>query len=110
MNQAPSNEATTQVAHEALDPGPAEQAAVVPHRVFAPDTAPVGQGGAGRHDGPEEIRTHAGGHDRMPAGLAIPEDKRFPDGLRFEFDHLLEEHGKRVRDILDRLALDRVGS
>ena len=40
----------------------------------------------------------------------LPMSKGLPDGLRLELDHLLEEHGMGVRDILDRLTLDRVGN
>ena len=46
----------------------------------------------------------------MPAGLAIADEKRLPDGVGVEIDHLLEEHRKGLRDIFDRLAFDRVNS
>ena len=39
----------------------------------------------------------------------FPKSKGFPTALRLELDHLLEEHGMGVRDILDRLTLDRIG-
>ncbi len=44
----------------------------------------------------------------MPASLAIPDQKRLP-GLGMQIDHLLEKHSMCVRDVLDRLTLQRVG-
>ena len=46
----------------------------------------------------------------MPTGLAVPEDKRFRNGLRVQFNHFLKEYRMCVRNIFDRLTFHGVGS
>ena len=101
-------DAAAQIAQEAGGPSATEQAAAVAHRILAAHAGPVGQRRAGKDQRPDQIRAHAGGHYGMPTGLAVPEHQRLRDGVGLQLDHLLQEHGKCVRNIFDRLTFHRV--
>src|SRR5262249_41089458 len=101
-------DAVAEIARQAGKPAPAEHAAQVAHRILAVDAGPVRERRAGDEDRPEDIRAHAGGHHRVPAGLTGAGDARLAGRLRMELAHLLDEDGVRTRHILDTLALHRL--
>jgi hypothetical protein len=54
-----------------------------------------------------EIRAHASGHHRVPAGLAVAEHEGLAEGLGVQLSNLLEEDGICARDVLDPLSVHR---
>ena len=74
-------DAVAQVPGERGEPGAAEEAAQVAHRVLAPDPGPVGQRRAGKQDRPGQLGPDRRHHHDLPAGLAVGDDHRLAVGF-----------------------------
>src|SRR5262245_11564438 len=102
-------DAVAKVAHEAVKPGAAQDAAKVAHRVLAVDAAPVGKRRTRDQNRSDDVWTHAGSDYRVPAGLAVAEHKGLAEGLGMQFVHLLNEDSVRTCHVLDPLPVHRGG-
>ena len=101
-------DAVAEVARERGEPAPAEQPARVAHRVHAAHAGPVGERRAGDDDRAEDLGPGRGGHQDLPAGLAVADHDRPALGLGVQLRHPLEEAGLGAHHVLDRLAGHRV--
>ncbi|MCE3250881.1 MAG: hypothetical protein K0R41_4706, partial [Geminicoccaceae bacterium] len=100
---SPVELAVAEVAHERGQPGAAEQAAGVAHRVHALAAGPVGQGRSRDRDDPDVVRGGRGHHHDRPAGLAVADHDRLAVGLGMQLAHLADEQDLGAADVLDRL-------
>jgi hypothetical protein len=96
--------AVAEVAGERGEPGSAEQAARVAHRVRALDARPIGQGRADDRDDAGMLGRCRGHHHDRPTGLAVADHHGLAVGAGVQLAHLLEELRLRVGDVLDGLA------
>jgi hypothetical protein len=104
--------AAGEVRGERGQPGAAQHAAGVAHRVVAlalfPGAAPVGHRGAVDHDRAGVVRIGGGQHHRGPAALAVADDGRL-GRLRVQPVHVRHELLLGVADVQQRLAGFRLG-
>ena len=89
------------------EPGTAEHAARVAHRIvagaFLPGPAPVRHRRAVDHDGTRVVGIGRGEHHCRPAALAVADDRRLR-AVRMELAHLVHELLLRLADVEQRLA------
>ena len=102
-------DAGAEIAGQRGQPGAAEQAAGVAHRVLAADAGPVGERRAGDDDRAEELGAERGDDHHRPAGLAVADDAGLALGLGMAGDDRLEEDRLGGGDVEDGLAGHRVG-
>ena len=91
------------VACERGEPGSAEQAAAVTHRIEAALTSPVGKRRARYDDRAEQFGSHRREHHDRPAGLAVADHAWFALGLGVPVDNGLEKVSLGQRNVFDRL-------
>jgi hypothetical protein len=73
------------------------------------DAPPVGQRRSGDDDRAEQLGTHGGEHHDRPTRLAIADDARLAVCVGVQRGDRFEKNRLGARDVLDRLAGNRVG-
>ena len=100
-------DAGAQIGGERGEPGAAQRAAGVAHRVvafaFGPRAAPVRHRRAVDHDRAGVVRTGGRHHHRRPAALAVADDRRLR-ALRMQLAHAVHELLLRRAHVEQRLA------
>ena len=84
-------DAVAEIADQRGQPGAAEQAAEIAHRVLAAYAGPVRKRRPGQHDRAGQVRAHRSHHHDLPAGLAIADQHRPAFRLRVAGDHRFDE-------------------
>src|SRR5262249_60861615 len=79
------------------------------HRIYTVHTRLIRKLRTGDDDLAKQLWTQFREHNHRPVGLAVADHARLADGVRVQFDDLLEEFGLGAPDIFDGLAGDRLG-
>ncbi len=80
-----------EVAGQRREPGAAQQAAEIAHRVLAAHTRPIGKRGSGQHNRPRQIRAQRRHHHDLPTRLAVSDQHRLAFSLGMTGNDLLDE-------------------
>ena len=101
-------DAVAEVACERCQPGAAQQAADIAHRIAAAHAGPVAERRSGEQDGPDDVGFDGGHHHDLPAGLAVGDDDGFAFRLGMARRHLLDERRLGGAHVLDGLPRHRL--
>jgi hypothetical protein len=101
--------AAAEIAQQGRDPGAAQQAAHVTHRIFAIDAGPVGHRRAANHDRTHQPRLDRRQRHHRPAGLAVADHAGLALGFGVQLGDFLDETRFRRRDIAQGLTRHRLG-